>query len=174
VATAVGLAVLLAPAVLAQMPGNPLNDLLALGEGSGQSPDKAPIQEPPVPSMDAVPRAHCGAGSKPEPDIQGRVPAGAATDGLWCNVSLLAHQGTSGGFKVLRYVDPAGHECAYYDTALLFPMNAVNLNARASASSSSTCPTPLTPSRLICSPRSPCSRRTSPSTSTRRAGCWRR
>jgi hypothetical protein len=130
VVTAVGLALLLAPAVVAQMPGNPLNDLLALGEGSGQTPDKAPIQEPPGPSMEAVPRAHCGGGSKPEPDIQGRVPSGAATDGLWCNVSLLAHQGSSGGFKVLRYVDPAGHECAFYDTALLFPMNALNLNSQ--------------------------------------------
>jgi hypothetical protein len=35
VVTAVGLALLLARAVLVQMPGNPLNDLLALGEGSG-------------------------------------------------------------------------------------------------------------------------------------------
>jgi hypothetical protein len=130
VVTAVGLALLLARAVLVQMPGNPLNDLLALGEGSGQTPDKAPIQELPGPAMDAVPRAHCGAGSKPEPDIQGRVPAGAATGGLWCNVDLLAHQGTSGGFKVLRYVDPAGHECGLYDTALLFPMNALNLNSQ--------------------------------------------
>ena len=40
----------------------------------------------------------------------------------------MAHQGTSGGFKVLRYVDPAGHECAYYDTALLFPVNALKLD----------------------------------------------
>ena len=55
-------------------------------------------------------------------------PAGSATDGLHCNVSLVAHQGTSGGFKVLRYVDPAGHECAFYDTALLFPLNALKLD----------------------------------------------
>ena len=76
-----------------------------------------------------MPRAQCGPGAKPEPDIQGRVPAGSATNGLWCNVALITHQGTSGGFKVLRYVDPAGHECAYYDTALLFPLNAFNLNS---------------------------------------------
>ena len=57
-------------------------------------------------------------------------PPAPATDGLWCNVSLIAHQGTSGGFKALRYVDPAGHECAFYDTALLFPLNAVNLNSQ--------------------------------------------
>ena len=38
----------------------------------------------------------------------------------------IAHQGTSGGFKVFRYVDQQGHVCAFYDTALLFPTNAVN------------------------------------------------
>jgi hypothetical protein len=147
--TALCAILLLAPAVLAQIPGNPLNDLLALGQGSGQTPDKAPVQQPQAPPAEPVPRAHCGPGAKPEPDIQGRVPAGAATDGLWCNVSLIAHQGTSGGFKTLRYVDPAGHECAYYDTALLYPLNAVNLN-RASASSCSTCPIRRTRSRPTC------------------------
>ena len=56
----------------------------------------------------------------------GRVPKGTDPSGLWCNMKLIAHQGTSGGFKVLRYVDTAGHECAFYDTALLFPTNAIN------------------------------------------------
>lgn len=36
--------------------------------------------------------------------------------------------GRSGGYKVGRYVDRAGRECAYYDTTLLFPLNAVNLS----------------------------------------------
>jgi hypothetical protein len=76
-----------------------------------------------------VPRAKCGTGSKPEPDIQGRVPAGSATDGLWCNMALVAHQGVAGGFKVFDYVDTQGHECAFYDTALVFPANAFNLNS---------------------------------------------
>ena len=121
---------LLAPVdALAQGPFGPLNDLLALGQGGGQTPATVPIQKPPAPPMDAAPRAVCGPGSKPEPGIQGRVPAGSATDGLWCNVKLLSHQGTSGGFKVQRYVDADGHECAYYDTALLFPLNAFNLNS---------------------------------------------
>jgi hypothetical protein len=31
-----------------------------------------------------------------------------------------------GGFKVERYVDAAGHECAYYDTTLLWPTNALD------------------------------------------------
>src|SRR6478752_5740792 len=114
---------------LAAGPFGPLNDLAALGQGEGDSPMTVPVQKPPAPPMDAAPRANCGPGSKPEPSIQGRVPAGSATDGLWCNVTLLSHQGTSGGFKVLRYVDGGGHECAYYDTALLFPMNAFNFNS---------------------------------------------
>src|SRR4051795_1872437 len=112
----------------AQGPLGPLNDLFALSQGDGQQPDRVPTQKDPG-QPEAVPRAVCGPGAKPERSIQGRVPAGAATDGLWCNVTMLAHQGTSGGFRTYRYVDPAGHECAYYDTALLFPLNAFNLNS---------------------------------------------
>jgi hypothetical protein len=64
--------------------------------------------------------------------VQGRVPASAINSpadahGYWCNLSLVAHQGKSGGFKVLRYVDTHGRECAFYDTALLYPLNAVQL-----------------------------------------------
>src|SRR4051812_42024868 len=89
----------------AEGPFGPLNDLLALGRGGGQTPDSAPVQKPAAPPMDAVPRAQCGPGAKPEPSIQGRVPEGSAADGLWCNVELLSHEGVSGGFKVLRYID---------------------------------------------------------------------
>src|SRR4051794_38092199 len=128
-ATALAAALLLPAQALAQGPFGPLNDLLALGQGGGQSPNTVPVQKPPAPPMDAAPKAHCGPGSRPEPGVQGRVPEGSADEkGLWCNVTLLSHQGTSGGFKVLRYVDGAGHECAYYDTALLFPLNVFNLN----------------------------------------------
>ena len=67
--------------MLAQIPGNPLNDLLALGQGSGQTPDKAPVQQPGRAAGRARYRArHCEPGAKPEPDIQGRVPAGSATE----------------------------------------------------------------------------------------------
>ena len=106
----------------------PLSDLLALGQGGGQEPAKAPVQHNPEPPLVATPRAQCGPGSHPEPGIQGRVPAGSATNGLNCNVTLVSHQGDSGGFKVLRYIDPQGHECAFYDTALLFPINALRLS----------------------------------------------
>jgi hypothetical protein len=107
----------------------PLNDLLALGAGPGDTPDPAEIQKPPAPPITPVPRAKCGPGSKPEPDVQGRVPAGSASEGLWCNMRQIAHQGVSGGFKVFHYVDKRGRECAFYDTALVFPANAANLNS---------------------------------------------
>ena len=42
-----------------------------------------------------------------------------------CNTALVGHIGNSGGFRVYRFVDPAGHECAYYDTTLLFPTDVV-------------------------------------------------
>ncbi|MFL5846037.1 MAG: LVIVD repeat-containing protein [Solirubrobacteraceae bacterium] len=77
------------------------------------------------PPLTATPRATCGAGSRPEPGLQGRVPAGAVSaDGFTCNMTLLSHEGQAGGFKVERFVDKAGHECAYYDTTLVFPLDA--------------------------------------------------
>ena len=44
-------------------------------------------------------------------------------------MSASGTSGSTGGFRVHRYVDKAGHECAYYDTALLFPTNALSLSA---------------------------------------------
>src|SRR5439155_9025535 len=75
-----------------------------------------------------TPRAQCGPGSKPETAGQGRVPAsdaasGRATQGYTCNTELLSHYGRFGGYRVHRYVDTAGHECAFYDSTLLFPTN---------------------------------------------------
>jgi hypothetical protein len=86
------------------------------------------VQSNPEPALTATPRAHCGAGSRREPGIQGRVPAGSAAKSLHCNVTLVSHQGNSGGFKVFRYTDTKGRECAFYDTALLFPINALRLS----------------------------------------------
>ena len=79
-----------------------------------------------------TPQLDCGPGSRPEPGMQGRVPAdavasGAADRGYTCNARQVGHEGASGGFKVHRFVDRAGRECAYYDTTLLFPLNAQNL-----------------------------------------------
>jgi hypothetical protein len=71
-----------------------------------------------------VPRAHCGPGSMPETSTQGRVPkadydSGRAAKGYTCNTRQVAHQGASGGFKVLRYRDAHGNTCAFYDSTLL-------------------------------------------------------
>lgn len=81
-----------------QEPPNPLNDLFALGQGEGQTPLMLPEQRNAEPPLVATPRAHCLPGSRPEPGIQGRVPASSATGGLRCNVALVSHQGASGGF----------------------------------------------------------------------------
>ena len=78
-------------------------------------------------SVSAVtPAATCGKGARPETGIQGRVPladyvSGRVTQGYRCNTKPIAHQGTTGGFKVLRYKDSKGNVCAFYDSTLLFP-----------------------------------------------------
>ena len=73
----------------------------------------------------------------PETDLQGRVPAadyesGRVEEGYRCNAELIGSflpsspdQG-EGGLKVERYVDAAGHECAYSDSTQLFPTNIGN------------------------------------------------
>lgn len=99
--------------------------------------EQVPVPLPPVPgepSLAAGPRAVCGPGSNPESGMQGRVPkeevdSGRAAEGYTCNSQLLgrsgpeSYQGGAGGYKVFRYVDASGHECAYYDTTLLYPAN---------------------------------------------------
>src|SRR5437868_11517211 len=77
-----------------------------------------------------TPQAKCGPGSRPETSWQGRVPAkdyadGRAAKGYTCNTSLVSHFGDSRGYRVARYVDKHGHVCAFYDSTLLFPANAL-------------------------------------------------
>ena len=104
--------------------------LLACGVTVGIRAAVAPTAElPPTPDLP------CGPGDTPE-TIQGRVPladynSGRAALGYTCNASQVSHVGSSGrgggssgGYRVFRYVDGAGHACAYYDTTLLFPANA--------------------------------------------------
>jgi hypothetical protein len=94
-------------------------------------PRSARAAEPP---LEPTPRAVCGPGSDPETGIQGRVSledhaSGEAADGSRCNTELVGQYrvpnaiGSVGGFKVERYVDAGGHECAYYDTTLMYPTN---------------------------------------------------
>lgn len=71
-------------------------------------------------------QAPCGPGALPETDIQGRVPrsdvdSGRAALGYRCNTTQIGRFGATGGFRVERYVDRAGRECAYFDSTLLFP-----------------------------------------------------
>ena len=81
-----------------------------------------PLGKIPAPT----PRAHCGPGSLPETGRQGRVAladyaSGRAAKGYTCNAVVVGHSGSTGGFKNFRYVDTAGHTCAFYDGTLLFP-----------------------------------------------------
>lgn len=85
------------------------------------------------PPLEPTPQEDCGPGSIPEPGMQGRVSAeevesGGLEDGYRCNIELLGQAGLSGGYKVERFVDEAGRECAYYDTTLLYPSNAATLS----------------------------------------------
>ena len=91
----------------------------------------------PEPPLTPTPKAECGSGSRPETGLQGRVSpedheSGRAARGFTCNTALVGSyakpntMGTVGGFKVERYVDAAGHDCAYYDTTLLYPTNVLD------------------------------------------------
>ena len=92
------------------------------------------------PPLEATPQAECGPGSRPETGLQGRVsPEDHASDhaaeGFTCNTELVGSYthpsplGTVGGYRVHRYVDAAGHECAFYDSTLLFPTTAADQEA---------------------------------------------
>jgi len=79
----------------------------------------------PTPYAGPTPDIACDKGSRPE-SSQGRVPAadytsGRAAKGYYCNARQISHIGATGGYRVERYVDKAGHECAYFDSTLLFP-----------------------------------------------------
>jgi hypothetical protein len=96
---------------------------LMLGAAGG-SVVVARAADPAVPP--AIADGPCGPGSKPETGTQGRVSAadvksGRAAQGYTCNTEVRGHYGRTGGFKVFRYIDNAGHECAFYDSTLLFP-----------------------------------------------------
>lgn len=88
-----------------------------------------------------VPRSVCGPGAHPERGLQGRVSlediqSGYASDSIRCNADLVGRFGSkvaapygAGGFKVFRYTDAAGHECAFYDSASAFLGNAAKASA---------------------------------------------
>jgi hypothetical protein len=103
----------------------------ALFDGRTKAMATASVAEPPI---RATPRAVCHPGGIPEGPMQGRVSAADIEDGrvdrgFLCNLAVIGRSGSTGGFRVHRYVDRNGHECAYYDTTLLFPTNAFSLSA---------------------------------------------
>ena len=132
---AAALALLLSEGGHASVPPLPPNDLQNLLALTGvPTPAQAPVQTNPEPKLAPVPRAHCGAGSHPLNGEQGRVPATAidspqAATGWTCNTSEVSHFSSAGGFRTWRYIDPAGHVCAFYDTSLFSPSNVVSLAA---------------------------------------------
>jgi len=86
----------------------------------------------------AVPRAECPDEPLRETGMQGRAPAAdypaRAAQGYQCNAEMISQFGESfftggaGGFRTYRYTDSQGHECAFYDSALVFPLNATTQN----------------------------------------------
>src|SRR3569623_3708911 len=101
--------------------------LAALAAACSQS--SSPDQTTNVVETDGIltvtPKAKCGPGSLPETGIQGRVSredhtSGRAKEGFTCNTEMAGSYtvpdavGTVGGFKVERYTDAAGHDCAFY------------------------------------------------------------
>lgn len=81
-----------------------------------------------APGQAPTPGIACGRGSLPE-KTQGRAPlsdvaSGRYAQGYTCNATQISHFGTRGGYRVERYVDQSGHECAFYDTTLLFAKDA--------------------------------------------------
>ena len=66
--------------------------------------------EPPI---TATPRAECEPGGIPEGPMQGRVAAdavaaGKVDKGYLCNLTVIGKSGSTGGFRVHRYVDRSG------------------------------------------------------------------
>ena len=81
--------------------------------------------------------------------------SGRAAKGYTCNAKLVgaytkpSPQGTVGGFKVERYVDAAGHDCAYYDTTLLFPTSLVDVESGVNVLDMSNPANPILTDRLV-------------------------
>ena len=89
-------------------------------------PGAAPSQAATTISSAPIPQLPCDRQSLPESGVQGRVPkaevdSGRAAKGYRCNTVQVAHFLGTGGFQVHRYVDKAGHDCAIFDSTLLFP-----------------------------------------------------
>ena len=118
--------------------GVPAPPLLPQEDPSFGDPALRVQAQPDEPAVSPSPQTPCHpAHSHPETDLQGRIPAadydsGRVKQGYRCNADLVGSflpsspdQG-EGGLKVERYVDTAGHECAYMDSTQMFPTNVFN------------------------------------------------
>lgn len=111
-------------------------------------------------NVTATPQSQCGPGSRPETGMQGRVSqadhdAGLATAGFTCNTQMVGSFaperviGTVGGFKVERYRDKAGRDCAFADSTLLFPTNLLDMELGVNVFDMSDPTKPVRTTRLI-------------------------
>jgi hypothetical protein len=111
-------------------------------------------------NITATPQGRCGPGSRPETGMQGRVSqadhdAGLAAAGFACNTQMVGSFaperviGTVGGFKVERYRDKAGRDCAFADSTLLFPTNILDLELGVNVFDMSDPTKPVRTARLI-------------------------
>lgn len=111
-------------------------------------------------NVTATPQGTCGPGSRPESGMQGRVSqadhdAGRAAAGFTCNTQMVGSFaperviGTVGGFKVERYRDKAGRDCAYADSTLLFPTNILDMELGVNVFDMSDPTKPVRTARLI-------------------------
>ena len=112
------------------------------------------------PPLTPTPQGPCGPGSLPETGLQGRVSradheSGRAAQGYTCNAELVGSYerpnviGSVGGFKVERYVDAAGHDCAYYDASLLAPTSIADLEGGVNVLDMSDPTNPTLTARLV-------------------------
>ena len=127
--------------------------LAACSDGSDRNFTGAPAPAP-------TSQVKCGPGSHPETGLQGRVSraeheSGRAAEGYTCNTEVVGSYtvanaiGTVGGFKVERYTDAAGHDCAYYDTTLVFPLNVFDMEIGVNVLDMSDPAKPVLTDRLI-------------------------
>ncbi len=111
-------------------------------------------------NVTATPQGQCGPGAKPETGMQGRVSqadhdAGLAAAGFSCNTQMVGSFaperviGTVGGFKVERYRDKAGRDCAFADSTLLFPTNILDMELGVNVFDMSDPTRPVRTARLV-------------------------
>ena len=138
------------------------------GGSSGSSASGTPTQASSVQTLQTndgtdlpgTPKGSCGPGSRPELGLQGRVSqedhdSGRAAAGFTCNTELVSSFvipntiGTVGGFKVERYTDKNGRDCAYYDSTLLFPTNILDMELGVNVFDMSDPTKPVRTARLV-------------------------